>query len=64
VKRDTVITWTNTSKIAHAIVARDGSWSTGTIQPGGSGTVTVMKPGTYEYICKDHPWSIGQLIVD
>jgi len=64
VKRDTMITWTNTSKIAHAIVARDGSWSTGTIQPGGSGTVTVMKPGTYEYICKDHPWSIGQLIVD
>jgi len=64
VTRGTAVTWTNTSKQVHTILARDGSWSTGAIQPGGSGTATVGKPGTYEYICKEHPWSIGQLVVD
>jgi alcohol dehydrogenase (cytochrome c) len=59
----TAVTWTNSSKSAHTIVARDGSWSTGTIKPGESGTATIAKAGTYEYICKEHPWTIGQLIV-
>jgi hypothetical protein len=26
------------------------------------GSVAFDKPGTYVYICKDHPWSYGQLI--
>ncbi len=60
----TVVTWTNTSKMAHTIAARDGSWTTGIIQPGASGTAKISKPGTYEYICTEHPWSIGQLIVE
>jgi plastocyanin len=60
----TVVTWTNTSKTAHTIAARDGSWTTGLIQPGGSGTARITKPGSYEYICTDHPWSIAQLIVE
>jgi alcohol dehydrogenase (cytochrome c) len=59
-----VVTWTNTTKQAHRLAARDGSWATGRIEPGTSGTVTIPKPGTYEYICTDHPWSIGQLIVE
>jgi hypothetical protein len=25
--------------------------------------VTFNKPGTYTYICKEHPWSIGQVVV-
>lgn len=60
----TAVTWTNSSKVSHTIVARDGSWTTGAIQPGAFGSATIAKPGTYEYICKDHPWSIGQLIVE
>ena len=54
---------TNASTLPHAISARDGSWST-VIQPGASASVTIAKPGTYEYVCTDHPWSIGQLIVE
>jgi hypothetical protein len=23
----------------------------------------VANPGTYEYVCQEHPWSIGQLVV-
>ncbi len=64
VKTGASVTWTNKSKLVHTIVSRDGSWTTGVIQPGASGTVTIAKPGTYEYICKEHPWSIGQLTVD
>ena len=46
------------------IASRDGSWTTGVIAPGASATVSVSKPGTYEYICKERPWSFGQLIVE
>jgi plastocyanin len=59
----TVITWTNTSKVAHTLAARDGSWTTGAIKPGESGSVKIGKAGTYEYICKEHPWTIGQVVV-
>jgi len=63
-KVGTTVTFMNRTNIQHAISARDGSWSTGTIKPGESGSVTITKPGTYEYVCQEHPWSIGQLIVD
>ncbi len=64
VKAGTPVTFTNTGKVPHDASAEDGSWTTGEIAPGGSATVTVNKPGTYTYICKDHPWSYGQLIVE
>jgi alcohol dehydrogenase (cytochrome c) len=57
------VTWTNTSKVVHTLTARDGSWTTGAIKPGESGSVTIGKAGTYEYICKEHPWTIGQVVV-
>ena len=60
----TAVTWTNTSKQRHTITARDGSWTTGVIEPGASGAASITRPGTYEYICKDHPWSMGQIIVE
>jgi alcohol dehydrogenase (cytochrome c) len=58
------VTWTNTSAQPHRLAARDGSWTTAAIPPGGSGSATMAKPGTYEYVCVDHPWSIGQLVVE
>jgi plastocyanin len=63
-KAGAMVTWTNRSTLAHAIAARDGSWTTGTIQPGASGSATFGKSGTYEYICTDHPWSMGQVVVE
>jgi plastocyanin len=58
------VTFTNTSDMVHTIAARDGSWTTGPIQPGASAAVTLAKPGTFDYRCTDHPFSIGQLIVE
>lgn len=60
----TPVTFRNTSALAHTIVARDGSWTTGTVQPGAEGSATPGKPGTYEYFCKEHPWSMGRLVVE
>jgi plastocyanin len=63
VKAGTKVRWRNNGTMTHTIVAVDGSWTAGTLQPLDIGTVTFDKPGTYTYICKDHPWVYGQIIV-
>lgn len=57
------VTFTNNGLVPHTIVARDGSWSVTRIAPGEQGSVVFDKPGTYLYTCKEHPWSIGQIVV-
>jgi len=64
VKAGTAVTFTNGTSKPHTLQARDGSWRTGAIAPGQSASVTIPRPGTYEYICQDHPWSIAQLTVE
>ena len=59
----TTVKWLNYGIVVHSIEARDGSWSTGPIRPGQTGTVTFERPGTYIYVCTDHPWSIAELVV-
>jgi plastocyanin len=49
--------------MSHTITARDGSWTSGPSAPGATASVTVAKPGVYEYRCIDHPWSMGELTV-
>jgi len=63
VKVGTRVTWINNGKIDHTVLSKDGSWTTGPISPAQNGYVTFDKPGTYTYICKDHPWAYAQLIV-
>jgi len=57
------VTWANKGKVAHEASAQDGSWTTGKVEPGQSGTVTFDKPGTYTYIDKAFPWTFGQVAV-
>jgi len=64
VKVGTRVTWRNNGRMTHTIVAEDGSWSAGSLGPLDIGTVTFDKPGTYTYICKEHPWVYGQIIVE
>jgi alcohol dehydrogenase (cytochrome c) len=63
VKTGTRVTWVNNGTIPHTVVAKDGSWSTGSISPAQNGSVTFDKPGSYTYVCKNHPWAYGQVIV-
>jgi len=62
-KAGTPVTFVNTGSTVHTIAARDGSWTTGPIRPGESKAVTIAKAGEYEYVCTDHLWSLGQMIV-
>jgi len=57
------LTFTNTTTTTHTITAGDGSWTSGPVAPGGKATVTVTRPGVYEYRCIEHPWSMGELTV-
>ena len=54
----------NNGEIAHTVAARDGSWTTGTLEPARFGYVTFDQPGTIIYHCTDHPWAIGEITVE
>jgi quinohemoprotein ethanol dehydrogenase len=64
VKVGVPVHWRNNGQMIHTVVAQDGSWTTGPLNPLDIGTVTFDKPGTYVYFCKDHPWVYGQIIVE
>ena len=64
VKAGSSVTWTNNGKMPHDAQAQDGSWTTGEVAPGKSATVKFDKPGKYTYICKEHPWSYGEIVVE
>jgi alcohol dehydrogenase (cytochrome c) len=58
------VTWTNKGKEPHDATAQDGSWTTGEIAPGATGTVKFDKPGSYTYTSKKFPWMYGQVVVE
>jgi alcohol dehydrogenase (cytochrome c) len=64
VKAGTQVTWRNNGRMVHTIVAEDGSWTTGPLNDADVGGKTFDTPGTYTYICKEHPWAYGQIIVE
>lgn len=64
VKVGSQVIWVNNGRMAHTVAAEDGSWTTPRLAPLEAGAVTFDKPGTHTYICKDHPWAKGQLIVE
>jgi quinohemoprotein ethanol dehydrogenase len=63
IRLGTPITFINNGFKPHTIVARDGSWTTGTLNPSQTATVTIEKPGSYVYFSREYPWSYGQIIV-
>ncbi len=63
IKVNQSLKWTNYGINARTIVSSDGSWTTGTIQPGQSVSVSIAKPGTYTYFSKEFPFARGELIV-
>jgi plastocyanin len=49
------VTWHNSGQAPHTAPANDGSFDTGTINAGGSGSHTFNSSGTFSYICTIHP---------
>jgi plastocyanin len=64
VKANQWFAFTNNGTTPHTIVALDGSFNTGTLKPGESGSVKLLRLGTVRYTCKEHPWAIGELTVE
>ncbi len=58
------VTWTNMGKQPHDATAMDGSWTTGDIAPGQTGSYTFTKAGTYDYTSKSEPWVHAQVTVE
>src|SRR3954471_10264766 len=59
----TTVTWTNQDSATHTATADDGSWDTGNIAQGASGSVTFNTPGTFTYHCSIHPNMTGTITV-
>jgi plastocyanin len=57
------ITWSNQGTQAHSATAVDGSFDSGLITPGASGTIEFDTPGIYAYQCSPHPWMKGTIVV-
>jgi plastocyanin len=57
------VTWINGDPVPHTATAKDLRWTSGQLVPGGSFTMTMTKPGTYEYFCGDHPFMQAEVIV-
>jgi len=51
----TTVTWVNDGQQPHTSTADDGTWDSGTLQPGDDYSFTFDKPGTYTYHCSIHP---------
>ncbi len=63
IKAGDSVTWTNQDSVGHSATADDGSFDTGILAQGSSGTITFSKAGTFTYHCKVHPMMHGTIIV-
>jgi YVTN family beta-propeller protein len=57
------VTWIDGDPVPHTATAKNGGWDSGQVVPGGSFTVAMTKPGTYEYFCGNHPFMQAKVIV-
>ena len=57
------VTWTNADSTIHTATAEDGSFDTGSLRKGESGSATFTSAGTISYICTPHPYMKGTVVV-
>jgi plastocyanin len=63
VSANSKITWSNKDIAPHTATATDGSFDTGIINVGSSGSAIAKAQGTIPYRCTIHPWMNGVLQV-
>src|SRR5215203_3823787 len=59
----TTVMWVNNGQAPHTSTADDGTWDSGTLQPGKSFSFTFDQAGTYTYHCSIHPDMTGTITV-
>jgi LPXTG-motif cell wall-anchored protein len=57
------VSWTNHDGVKHSSTADDGSWDTGLLARGQSGSHTFTQAGTYTYHCVPHPNMTATVVV-
>jgi LPXTG-motif cell wall-anchored protein len=57
------VTWTNDGEEPHDATANGGGFTTGTIEPGSSGSVSFDQAGNFSYFCTIHPGMTGSVTV-
>lgn len=57
------VIWQNEDSAPHTATADDGSFDTGTLEEGKTGSATFKEPGTYTYFCEIHPTMHGTVEV-
>lgn len=57
------VTWTNRDTAGHTATADDGSFDTGVLGRGQSGSRTFDEAGTFAYHCEPHPSMTGTVVV-
>jgi LPXTG-motif cell wall-anchored protein len=57
------VTWTNQDTAPHTATASDGSFDTGSLKKGASGSHTFSQAGSFAYICSIHPNMKGTVVV-
>lgn len=50
------VSWFNEGPTPHSATADEGSFDTGILKKGQSGSHTFTEPGTFSYHCTPHPW--------
>lgn len=58
------VTWTNMGSSPHTVTADDGSFDSGTLDPGGTFSFTFDTAGTVSYHCAIHPNMVGSVAVN
>jgi amicyanin len=57
------VTWNNDGPTPHSATAANGTFDTGILRKGQSGSHTFNEAGTYSYICTPHPYMKGTVVV-
>ncbi len=57
------VTWSNSGPSGHSATADDGSFDTGILRKGASGSHTFSRAGTYTFHCTPHPFMKGKVVV-
>jgi LPXTG-motif cell wall-anchored protein len=57
------VTWNNNGPTPHSATANDGSFDTGILKKGASGSHTFSQAGSFSYYCKPHPFMKGTVVV-
>lgn len=63
ISTNTTVKWINKDKAPHTIVAQNGTFTSKTLNTGGSFSFTFKSKGTYVYSCGIHPSMKGTVIV-